>query len=227
MNSREKLLEREREIIRLLNFLIDKNLDFIVVGGYAIATYKKRFSVDLDIVVKESDLLKFEKLCKKEKYTEGYDGGISLMYGEKFKRFVKKIKGLEVSIDFLINGLASRSTDASWSFDYIKKNSTKRELDNLKFLTPEKELLIAMKFHSGRLSDIRDIIALMPCNKEKLKIHIAKGNIKLLKENAGRQKKFLEKPQFDDSFKGIFGIRSYNEKDVNEAKELIQDILKL
>ena len=227
MNSREKLLEREREIIRLLNFLIDKNLDFIVVGGYAIATYKKRFSVDLDIVVKESDLLKFEKLCKKEKYTEGYGRGISLMYGEKFKRFVKKIKGLEVSIDFLINGLASRSTDASWSFDYIKKNSTKRELDNLKFLTPEKELLIAMKFHSGRLSDIRDIIALMPCNKEKLKIHIAKGNIKLLKENAGRQKKFLEKPQFDDSFKGIFGIRSYNEENVNEAKELIQDILKL
>ena len=227
MNSREKLLEREREIIRLLNFLIDKNLDFIVVGGYAIATYKKRFSVDLDIVVKESDLLKFEKLCKKEKYTEGYNRGISLMYGEKFKRFVKKIKGLEVSIDFLINGLASRSTDASWSFDYIKKNSTKRELDNLKFLTPEKELLIAMKFHSGRLSDIRDIIALMPCNKEKLKIHIAKGNIKLLKENAGRQKKFLEKPQFDDSFKGIFGIRSYNEENVNEAKELIQDILKL
>ena len=227
MNSRERLLEREKEIIRLLNFLIDKNLDFIVVGGYAIATYKKRFSVDLDIVVKESDLLKFEKLCKKEKYTEGCDMGISLMYGEKFKRFVKKIKGLEVSIDFLINGLASRSTDASWSFDYIKKNSTKRELDNLKFLTPEKELLIAMKFHSGRLSDIRDIIALMPCNKEKLKIHIAKGNIKLLKENAGRQKKFLEKPQFDDSFKGIFGIRSYNEKDVNEAKELIQDILKL
>jgi len=227
MNSRERLLEREKEIIRLLNFLIDKNLDFIVVGGYAIATYKKRFSVDLDIVVKESDLLKFEKLCKKEKYTEGYNRGISLMYGEKFKRFVKKIKGLEVSIDFLINGLASRSTDASWSFDYIKKNSTKRELDNLKFLTPEKELLIAMKFHSGRLSDIRDIIALMPCNKEKLKIHIAKGNIKLLKENAGRQKKFLEKPQFDDSFKGIFGIRSYNEENVNEAKELIQDILKL
>ena len=210
MNSREKLLERESEIIRLLNFLIDKNLDFIVVGGYAIATYKKRFSVDLDIVVKESDLLKFEKLCKKEKYTEGYNRGISLMYGEKFKRFVKKIKGLEVNIDFLINGLASRSTDASWSFDYIKKNSTKRELDNLKFLTPEKELLIAMKFHSGRLPDIRDIIALMPCNKEKLKIHIAKGNIKLLKENAGRQKKFLEKPQFDDSFKGIFGIRNYN-----------------
>ena len=68
MNAKENLLEREKEIIRLLGLLLDKSLDFIVVGGYAIATYKKRFSVDLDIIVKESDLLKFEKLCKKEKY---------------------------------------------------------------------------------------------------------------------------------------------------------------
>ncbi|MBI2507684.1 hypothetical protein HYV89_01915 [Candidatus Woesearchaeota archaeon] len=60
----------------------------------------------------------------------------------------------------------------------------------------------------------------MPCNEEKLKVHIAKGNIKLLKENVDRQKKFLEKPQFDDSFKVIFGIKSYNEKKVKEAKKI-------
>lgn len=227
MNAKEKLLEREREIIRLLNFLIDKSLDFIVVGGYAIATYKKRFSVDLDIVIKDQDLSNFEALCKKEKYAESYNKEISLLYGEKFKRFAKKISGLEVSIDLMINGLASRSTDTSWSFEYIKKDSVESELDSLKFLTPERELLIAMKFHSGRLSDIRDIVALMPCKEEKLKTHLLKGDLKKLKKSIKRQKAFLEKSQFDDSFKGIFGISHYNEEDVKATKELIEKLLKL
>lgn len=226
MNAKEKLLEREKEIIRLLGLLLDKSLDFIVVGGYAIATYKKRFSVDLDIVIKEQDLSKFEELCKREVYAESYDKEISLLYGKRFKRFVKKVKDLEVSIDFLINGLVSRSTDASWSFEYIKKNSIKGKLDSLKFLTPEKELLIAMKLYSGRLSDIRDIVALMPCNEERLKIHLLKGDLGKLKEGIKRQKAFLEKPQFDDSFKGIFGIRYYNEEDVKTTKELIEKLLK-
>jgi len=225
MNAKEKLLEREMEIIRLLSLLLDKNLDFIVVGGYAVATYKKRFSVDLDLVVQEKDLPKFEALCKREKYAERYDKEISLLYEEKFKRYAKKIKGLEVSIDFLINWLVSRSTDAGWSFEYIKKDSTKRALDSLKFLTPERELLIAMKFHSGRLSDIRDVVALMPCNEERLKTHLLKGNMEKLKESIKRQKYFLEKPQFNDSFKGVFGVFSYNEKHAKATKQIIQKIL--
>src|SRR3989344_3085811 len=99
IDSREGLLEREKEIIRLLHVLLDQNLDFIVVGGYAVATYKKRFSIDLDIVIKEEDLEKFETLCKKEGYKPGYGKEIHLLYEEKFKRHVKTIKGFEVNID--------------------------------------------------------------------------------------------------------------------------------
>src|SRR3989344_3903342 len=130
------------------------------------------------------------------------------------------MNNLPVDIDLLINGLVSRTTDAAWGLDYIKKHSVKRRLNNLEFLTPERELLIAMKFHSGRLSDIRDIVALMPCNKEKLKQHLLKGDIKKLKQSMKKQASFLDKPQFDDSFKGIFGIHRYNEKDVRTAQEL-------
>ncbi len=63
MDSRTGLLEREQEVMKILNLLLDKELEFIVVGGYAISTYKKRFSIDLDVVVKEEDLENFEK-CK-------------------------------------------------------------------------------------------------------------------------------------------------------------------
>lgn len=226
INSREGLLLREREIIRILYILTDKNLDFVIVGGYAIATYKKRFSVDLDIIVKEEDLSKFESILGKEKYHLEYDKDLELVYGEKFKRFGKKIKGFKVNVDLLINGLLSRTTDASWSFSYIKKHSSFRELDNLRFLTPERELLIAMKLHSGRLSDIRDVVALMPYNKEKVIMHCSKGKIEKLKKNIKRLKIFLEKPQFDDSFKGIFGIHVYVKDDVEETKRLINMILR-
>lgn len=226
MNAKEKLLEREREIIRLLNIFIDSQFDFIVVGGYAIATYQKRFSIDLDLVIKEKDLKEFEKTCKKEGYVEGYNKEITLLYGEKFKRFVKKIKGLEVNIDFLINGLVSRSTDAVWSFSYIKEHSIEKELDSLRFPTPERELLIAMKFHSGRLADIRDVIALMPCDKKRLKKHLENGSMEKLKESIKKQKVLIEKPQFSDSFKGIFGVFSYKEEQVRATKQLIDNILR-
>lgn len=226
IDSREGLLEREREIMRMLNLLLDKKFEFIVVGGYAVSTYKKRFSIDLDIIIKEEYLENFEKLLEREGYFLHYEKQIALVYGENFKRFMKKMKNLPVDIDLLINGLVSRTTSATWGLDYVKRHSAKRRLNNTEFLTPEKELLIAMKFHSGRISDIRDIVALMPCNKEKLKQYLLKGDIKKLKHSMKKQLSFLNKKQFDDSFKGIFGPFSYNEKDVISTKELINSLLK-
>ena len=220
------MLEREKEVINILNVFLEQNLDFIVVGGYAISTYKKRFSIDLDLVIQEKDLKKFENLLIKKGYLLSYDKKIALLYGEKFKRFAKKIRGLPVSVDLLINGLVSRTTDSTWSFDYIKKNSKKRKLNDLEFLIPEKELLIAMKFHSGRLSDIRDIVALMPCDERKVKKHLFKGNIEKLKNQIKKQEAFLKKPQFDDSFKGIFGIHMYKKEDIEKTKHLIQSLLR-
>lgn len=225
-DSRVGLLGREQEVIRILSLFLDKGLDFIVVGGYAISTYKKRFSIDLDIVVNEEELKEFEKILEKEEYSLHYEKEIALLYGENFKRFMKKMNNLPVDIDLLINGLVSRTTDATWGSDYIKRHSVKRKLNNLEFLTPEKELLIAMKFHSGRLSDTRDIVALMPCDKDKLRKHLLNGDIKKLKESIEKQAAFLDKPQFNDSFKGIFGPFSYNENDVREVRELIKEILK-
>ena len=175
MNPKIGLLERENEVIRLIGLFLENNLIFVVIGGYAISTYKKRFSVDLDVVIKEADFLNFEKLLLKEGYSINYEKEIDVLYGENFKRFVKKMNNLPVYVDLLINGLVSRTTNASWSFESIDKNSQKRKLNNLEFLTPAKELLTSMKIHSGRLSDVRDIIVLMPCNKNKLKTFLLRN----------------------------------------------------
>jgi len=224
INSKIGLLEREKEILRLIELFKENNLKFIVIGGYAVSTYKKRFSVDLDIVIKEDDLIKFEELLLKEGFSIGYEKEIALLYGENFKRFRKKMNNLPVDVDLLINGLVSRTTDATWSYKNINKNSQKRKLDNLEFLTPSRELLVSMKMHSGRLSDVRDIIVLMPCDKDKLKRFLLRGNLSDLKASIKKQSLFIEKPQFDDSFKGIFGIQAYNPKEIESAKKLFADL---
>ncbi len=73
IDSRRGLLGREQEVMRMLNLLLDQKLDFIVVGGYAISTYKKRFSIDLDIVINENNLKDFEKIFEKEDYVLHYE----------------------------------------------------------------------------------------------------------------------------------------------------------
>lgn len=225
MNSKIGLLEREKEVLRLIEFFKENNLKFIVIGGYAVSTYKKRFSIDLDVVIKEDDLIKFEELLIKEGYSISYEKEIALLYGENFKRFRRMMNNLPVDVDLLINGLVSRTTNATWSFESIDKNSQKRKLDDLEFLIPSRELLLSMKIHSGRLSDVRDIIALMPCNKDKLKEFLLRGNLSNLKESIKKQASFIEKPQFDDSFKGIFGIQAYNPKEIESAKKLFIELL--
>jgi len=49
---------------------------------------------------------------EKEVYSLNYEKEIALLYGENFKRFMKKIGGLPVDIDLLIEGLSSRSTNS-------------------------------------------------------------------------------------------------------------------
>jgi len=221
VNSKMGLLEREKEVLRLIELFKENNLKFIVIGGYAVSTYKKRFSVDLDVVIKEDDLVKFEELLLKEGFSIGYEKEIALLYGENFKRFRKKMNDLPVDVDLLINGLVSRTTDATWSFENINKNSQKRKLDDLEFLTPIRELLLSMKIHSGRLSDVRDIIVLMPCDKDKLKEFLLRGNLSNLKASIKNRLYLLENLNLMTALKGYLVFRLIIQKRLNQLKNYL------
>lgn len=221
------ILSRENEIIRLIRHFSASKLDFIVVGGYAVSVHKKRFSVDLDIVIKEYDAGKFESLLEKEGYSHGYSKEISTVYGEKFKRLEKKIGSLSVSVDLLINGVVARLTNGSWSHELLLENSTKSVLQGAEFLVPIKELLIAMKMHSGRFSDVRDIAALYENTDQSIILKYAKrGNIKKLKDALQKELRFMESPNFKDSFKGVFGFHVYNEQALESAIKGLRAMLK-
>jgi hypothetical protein len=231
------VLSRESEVIRIINLLSGSKLGFIVVGGYAVSAHKKRFSIDLDIVIKEADVGKFGKLLEEEGYSGRYSKEISIVYGEKFRRFEKRMdRGTRtpkasgnsaVSIDMLINGVVCRLTNASWSYELLLENSAKSVLQGAEFLAPSKELLIAMKIHSGRFSDVRDIVALYENTDQAATLkYIKRGDIKKLKAMLHKEIEFMESPNFRDSFKGVFGFHVYKEQDIVNAAKGLRAMLK-
>lgn len=52
----ENLINKENKIFETLEELTKNNLEFIMVGGYAVSSYKHRFSIDADIVIQKKIL---------------------------------------------------------------------------------------------------------------------------------------------------------------------------
>lgn len=224
-----KFIDRENEIFDILEGLLLENLEFIIVGGYAVSSYKHRFSVDADIVIKKEDQEKFEKILKEKKFKQQQSRILENIYDSEFMRYEKKDPA--VSVDLLINGLVSRTTDASFSFDLISKDSQKRKIigieKEIEARIPSKELLIAMKLHSGRLTDIRDIAALAKnTDLEKIKKLILKGNLEIVRKNLKELKETIKDKNFIDSFKGVFIEKKFDIdlKQLEKISELHKEI---
>ena len=221
-----ELIEREREILGILDKV--KDTDFILVGGYAVSSLTiHRFSVDCDLVVAKS-LNKIKSILRKEGYSpqikkEGFDE----FYGGRFENFIKKINNSSVTVDLLINSLVSRGTNASWSFDYIKKHSVISGVGTppVRCNIPERELLSAMKIHSGRKADIRDVIMLREgCDLEKVLSHLRRGDMGLLKNKINNILETFNDEKLVDSLKGVFSMQHDVERDIKKAEKFISEL---
>ena len=115
----KNLIEKENAIFEILQKFIGLNLDFILVGGYAVSAFKHRFSVDADIVVQSENLDKFESVLRKEKFKKSYEKNLENIYSSRFVRYEKDA----ASVDILVDALASRTTDASFSYKLLFDNS--------------------------------------------------------------------------------------------------------
>lgn len=217
------LVKRENQIFNVLNEFVKNNLRFIIVGGYAVSAYKHRFSIDADIIVKREDLEKFKEILNKNKFNKTISKELEHVYASEFQRFETKDKPAS-SIDILIDGIGSRTTDASFSIEQIEKYSKKRKIIGMEkeviANVPDKEIIIALKIHSGRLTDFRDIVALCQnINLETIKEYTKIGNQKILTGNINKLLDLIEKKEFIDGFKGIFQEKKYD-IDINEIKKL-------
>ncbi|MBU3904557.1 MAG: hypothetical protein KJ906_00195 [Nanoarchaeota archaeon] len=224
-----KFVERENEIIEIIRKLSDFKM--VVVGGYAVsARAKHRFSVDCDIVIPKDELEKIVELVKKEEFEKTIiKDNLDNEYGGEFIRYVKKIEDLPVSVDILVSSLVCRTTSASWSFDYILKNSDKIIIagieSSVECMVPNKELLLAFKIHSARKTDLRDIIMLKDANWNAVKDHLNRGDSDVLKKQIGSMIKELDSEYLADSLKGVFQLKEDVEKIIKDTKKKLTGLL--
>lgn len=221
-----KLIERENEVLNVIKKLSESKLDFIVVGGYAVsALARHRFSVDCDFVIPKELLKVIEDLLVEAGYKKSIEkAGFDTIYGGFFVSYEKKINDLPVTVDLLVGSLVSRSTDASWSFDYMKQNSTAATIGGMQASVeckiPKRELLVAMKIHSARRTDIRDIIMLNEkVNWSEVFKHSKRGEPEKLKGQLDKIIQTLNDERLVDSLKGIFTLKQ-------DVKEMITKTMK-
>ena len=216
----EHLRKKENDIFDILQSFIDAKLNFIIVGGYAVSSYKHRFSVDADIVIQHQDLEKFEIILKKQGFKQTMSRELENIYSSKFIRYDKDT----ASIDIMIDALASRQTNASFSYDLLLKNSSSRKIigieKEIQTIVPSREMLIITKIHSGRLTDFRDIAALAKdSDVDLIKKLLFVGDIKELNKTLKELNGVVNDSKFKDSFKGVFLEKKFD-IDFNKVKQI-------
>lgn len=191
---------------------------YVLIGGYATSAFDfPRFSVDLDVVISEEDLDFFVSLLQGEGFEQIISKELGQVYKGQFIRFERRIEGLAVNVDLLVNMVQSRQTDSAYSFDYLYGNSEVRTVTGsavdatAQARVADWEMLIALKANSMRLADQRDIIAL--CNADvdvgKVVQHLSRCPANTIQKNVDRLLETLRDPKNKDSIKGVFGLSNH------------------
>jgi len=225
-------IERETEILKTIRTMVDEGLDFIVVGGYAVSSLAgHRFSVDCDVVISKDAVKVLDAILRREGFEKHVErSGFDETYSGEFMSFRKDVAGLPVTVDLFVDALVCRSTGGSWSFDYIKRHSIESNIPGLEASVrcriPEKELLIAFKVHSGRRTDIRDIVMLHEnSDTEKILNHLRRGNIESLKEHIKKIIDALQDESIINSLKGVFTLTADVKKRIEGAERNMNVLL--
>lgn len=225
-------VDRENEVLRIMDVLSKSGIDLIVVGGYAVSSLTRhRSSVDCDLVVRSRDLKRIDEILASEGFSkEEEQAGFDKEYGGKFIRYVKKIADLPVSVDLLVDSLVCRETDASWSYDYILSNSRAANVPGIQLSVTCRiaatEILIAFKLHSARKPDVRDVVMLgQEADWSKVTKQIRKGDLEKLCASIKQVMKDLDDKRLVNSLKGVFSLKEDVGPNISKVKEEVRKIL--
>lgn len=228
-----RFIDRENEILRIIKSIREARLDFIVVGGYAVSGLARhRFSVDCDIVFPKKKLEEFENILKREGFKKHIEkAGFDRIYSGKFVSYKKEVGKHPVTFDMLVGSLVCRATEAAWSFGYIKRHSTEANIlgteASVTCRVPQRELLIALKIHSARRADIRDIIMLREnADLNKVLKYLKRGRPEALKAQIQRIIEALKDERLVDSLNGVFTLTADVKKQIESARKDMESLLK-
>jgi len=183
MSLATDLTAREAEVIRVMKLLAVHKDKFVVIGGYAVnAITSHRFSVDCDLVVARKNLGVLERILTRQAYIRQRPRKLEHIHGVRTEKFTKLVGNRGVSVDLFIDQIVCRQTEGNWTYEQIKRNSFESDVVGLtgsaRAFVPKRELLIAMKAHTGRDADLRDMVMLSEQANWKLVSEFAETGVK-------------------------------------------------
>ena len=220
------LTERQSELVDAHRVIQDEELPYVLVGGWAVTAFQTRFTVDIDMVLPEISLDSFDGLLTNLGYIKSFDTDVANVYEGRIVRYEKMVGENAVEFDALVGALRCRQTDAEWSYRYLEEHSVIRSLNVAEDLTariPEPALLFAIKLHSGRLADARDLVVLgSQAGFDRIEQHLHRGDPEKLEEQIEQVLGRLEKDGFEDSFKGMFQQENLPETNMDNLGEFLR-----
>lgn len=226
------MTSREAEIIRILGVLHSLSNKFVVIGDYGVSALgSHRFSVDCDLVIDEKEAKSVEKILTMEGYGEKVSNLNRESHKAKTAKYVKLIEGRRVSVDLSINGVKCRDTGGQWSYETLSRNSLESYVvgvtDSTIARVPRKELLMAMKLHPARDTDLRDIVMLSEQPDWKGVADFAStGTKSKLADQLDSGVKRIGSKEFPSSLNAEFGLRSDVSPLIRETLEGLKTVKK-
>jgi hypothetical protein len=223
------LQERQDELIATHRAIQDADLPYVLVGGWAVSAFQTRFTTDVDMVLPESQVAEYDDLLRDLGYEKTFGSDISNVYEGRIVRYEKPVGDNAVQFDALVGAMRCRQTDAEWSFRYLHEHSVVHSLEvapELSGRIPEPALLFALKLHSGRRADTRDLVVIsLQANFDRIERHLNRGNPGKLEERIDGVLERLADEGFEDSFKGVFQQQELPEDAVTDLRQFLESQL--
>jgi len=202
------LPERQSELVETHRAIQEAGLPHVLVGGWAVSAFQTRFTTDIDTVIPATALEDYDSLLVDHGYEKQFEKDVSNNYEGQMRQYAKPVGENEVTFETLVDAMGCRQTGAEWSYRYLHEHSTVESIDvaeNLDGRIPEPALLFAMKLHSGRMADTRDLVVISTrAEFDRIERHLHRGDPEKLDRQIETVLERLQQDGFEDSFKGVF-----------------------
>lgn len=214
--------DRENQLFAILETFNEHGLEFLVIGGYAVSAYQHRFSVDADLVITAEQFDRFADILRDEGYEQVED--VDLEAG-RFVAF-QRSGDLPVTVDLMVGAVQSRATDAAWQYEELARHAEPVTIEgserSVTVRIPEPEMLMAMKLHSGRLTDARDVVALADdVEFDRVADYLERGDTEQLRTALEQVWDTVGSEDFRDAYKGVFTAQDLPEERIGVVQEFL------
>ncbi|WP_114578376.1 nucleotidyltransferase family protein [Saliphagus sp. LR7] len=215
---------RSDALIDLLEELTENDYRYVLVGGYAVSAFNARFSTDLDLVVAPDAKTEFIEFLETRGFEETDSHAKQWFYDTEVVEYEKRLTPQQpIGFDLLVNGLGCRQTQAQWSFDYLYDHSQQEKVSGGTQTTTARVIdgavLVAAKLHSGRETDLRDVLAIAEeINLKAVTPHLQRGDEAALRDQLERGIQILESEELRHGYRSDFGASAISEETVTELQ---------